>query len=78
MMTVVDPEGREVAQGDTVKSKDFQAEAPVAPEQAGKPWSLDLERAPERGIEDIALTLGQGCSAFLATHPSRLLVPASE
>jgi len=78
MMTVFDPEGREVARGDTVKSKDFQAQAPVAPEQTGKPWSLDLGRAPEGGLEDIALTLGQGCSAFLATHPSRLLVPASE
>jgi len=78
MMTVFDSEGREVARGDTVKSKDFQARTPVAPEQAGKPWSLQLERAPEGGLEDMALTLGEGCSAFLATHPSRLLVPASE
>ena len=75
MMTVFDPNGQQVARGDTVASKTYKAKVSVPAELAAKPWSLRLTRASKGAMEDLSLTLGPGCARFLATHPSRLLVP---
>jgi len=73
-MTVLDPAGQQVAKVDTVASKERKVKLTVPSGTAGKPWSLRLDRAPKGALEDVSLSLDAGCSDFLATHPSRLLV----
>ncbi len=74
MITVFDSTGREVLKGDTVSSKTLSKKLSVPSELAGKPWSFDLGKASKGGLEDFWLTFGPGCSDFLATDPSRLLI----
>ena len=73
-MAVYDPGGKEIVRGDTVAKSSFHVNAPVAVTHAGKAWSLTLTKASQGTLEDIILSLGQGCGRLLATHPSRLLV----
>jgi len=73
-ITVFDHTGKQIAKGNTVANKTFDANLTITPELNKKPWSLLLNRAPEGTIEDLSLTLGPGCAKFLATHPTRLLV----
>ena len=74
-LVVYDPQGKEVYRGDTT-----QRAAIVARLTAGgkgvQVWSLRLDKAPKGVCEDALVTLGEGIYPYLATHPSRLLVPA--
>lgn len=75
LMAVYDPEGREIARGDTISGRPFEVRVKVPPPQRGKAWSLVLAKAEKGVLEDLRLELGPGCSEFIATHPTRLLVP---
>ncbi len=75
MMTITDPTGKEIARGDTVSGKPFAPTFKVPVEYRAKPWGLLLSKAPKGAIEDLRIQLGKGCVEFLATHPSRLLMP---
>jgi len=74
MMIACDPDGKEVARGDTVARPAFKTHLQVPPAQRSKAWSLRLTKAEKGVIEDVPLTLGQDCGEFVATHPTRLIV----
>jgi len=75
-LTVYDPEGNAVAEGDTVTHKAGYAALVAVPEQfTGKPWSFRLGKAEEGVCEDNQVRLGGDVLPFLATHPSRLVLP---
>ena len=75
MLTLFDSDGREVGRCDTVESKKATINVSVGKAPPGKPWSVTLGPAPKGGFEDLSVDFEDGCAEFLATHPSRLLVP---
>lgn len=73
-VTLRDPDGKEVCRVDTAKRKKVVAKAEVAVGHRGKPWCIEIGKAPTGGLEDFTITLGEGCRKLLATHPTRLLI----
>ena len=47
----------------------------VPPRHRGKAWSMDLGEAPTGNLQELELVFGPGCVEFLATDPTRLIVP---
>ena len=77
VMTLYDPDGKEVVAVDTARQPTYKVTFKVPPEYAGKAWSLTFTESPREGkVDDIVLALGKGCVPLLSTDPSRLLVPA--
>ena len=74
-MVVFDPDGKEVARGDTTSGRGFEAALEPARGQLGKPWRVRIGKAPRGVLEDLTLVLGQGTAGFVATHPTRMLTP---
>lgn len=76
LMRVFDPNGQEVAAGDTTEVTERVLKVTVPPAQAGKAWSVTLERAARGAFEDFVLRTGPGLPAFFAHTADRLVVPA--
>ena len=75
-MAVFDPSGAQAARGETLDGGRFDAELDVAPAMGGKAWRVQFGRASMGVLEDFRCELGAGCSELIATHPTRLLIPA--
>lgn len=77
-MTVCDPGGAEILSGDTTSGQPVAGTLVATPSSRGKAWRVDITRAPRGVLEDMTLLLGDGTAPYVATHPSRLLVPSDE
>jgi len=75
-LQVCDPAGKVVAEGDTIATGLAQLEVRVAPDLAGKAWSVKIGPAGKGVCEDLRLTLGGPLPSFLAVSPERVLVRA--
>jgi len=75
-MAVFDPSGKQAARGEAISGGRFDAQLDVAPAAAGKAWRVQFGRASIGVLEDFRCELGAGCSEFIATHPTRLLITA--
>lgn len=74
-LSVYDPEGQLVAEGETGPERpSVSLVVPVPEPLRGKTWSLSLGRASQGTCEDLTLTMAEGTLPLLATDPSRLLV----
>jgi hypothetical protein len=76
-MRVCDPQGIELARVDTVERKEVKLNLKAPGPARHEPWSLQLLPAEKGVLEDVTLTFETGCGGFLATHPYRLIVPAT-
>lgn len=75
-MVAFDPNGKEIARGDTTSGQPVGISLTPGPAQARSPWRIRIGRAPKGTLEDLTLTLGSGAAPFVATHPTRLLLLA--
>lgn len=75
-LQVYDPEGQVVAEGDTVATGLAQLDVRVAPNLAGKAWSVKAGPAGKGVCEDLRLTLSAPLPPFLAVAPERVLIKA--
>jgi len=73
LVTIFDPNGKQLAQGDTTDSSTSDIKLTITPELKHLPWSLKTSRPPKGTLEDFSLTFESDCVRFLATHPDRLL-----
>ncbi|MEW6356759.1 MAG: DUF4838 domain-containing protein [Planctomycetota bacterium] len=74
-MRLLDPDGKEVASGQTGQEKTFVAKVKPEAGQSGKPWSIRIERADAGTLEDYSLELGEMLPPYWAQAADRLLVP---
>ncbi len=76
-LTVFDADGKCVFEGTTVGCTGYrrQITVPIAPEQRGKIWSLQMGPVPGQGFEDMELYFCSGAEPVLALSPDQLLFP---
>lgn len=72
---LLDPEGREVAVGETRESGEVQLTAQVGAGQAGRAWALTTERVDDVAFEDYRLHLDPALPPSWALAPDRLIIP---
>ncbi len=74
-LRVFDPAGAEAASGSTVDGPSFVAEVKVPAGQAGKPWSLRVEKADKGTFEDYTLVFDRAIPPFWAHTADGLVTP---
>ena len=74
-VAVLDPQGREIASGDTGEQKEATLKIVVPRGQAGKAWSVVPASGPKGVWEDYTITLGGELPPYWGFQPERLLIP---
>ncbi|NOZ23259.1 MAG: DUF4838 domain-containing protein [Planctomycetes bacterium] len=74
-MRLFNPDGKEVAVGQTGKEKTYVARVKVPPGQSGKAWSVRTERADMGTLEDYSIDLGEMLPPYWAQAADRLVIP---
>ncbi|NOZ21805.1 MAG: hypothetical protein GXP25_12055 [Planctomycetes bacterium] len=72
---VFNPDGREVKRGSTVGSNKVLLDVPVGWGQAGRVWSLQIQRAKEGVFEDASVSLLGNVGPNVAQRPDAVVVP---
>jgi hypothetical protein len=72
-LTIYDPQGKEVASGETTPTKsEVEVTAPVG-DQGGKTWSVSLSKAAEGVLEDASLRLDPKLPPTVSLTPEQVL-----
>ncbi|MEN6303462.1 MAG: hypothetical protein ABFD96_12095, partial [Armatimonadia bacterium] len=74
-LTILDPEGKEVASAATTEKEQCPLEVTVPAGQDNKPWCLQISKAATGVMEDYTLTLSENIPPYWSQAPDRLLTP---
>jgi len=76
-LAIFHPDGSEGVRKQLLPNSVLEVKVAVPADQADSPWRLALTES-QKGelLRTMIATFGPGCGRLLATHPSRLLVPA--
>ncbi|MBN1343109.1 MAG: hypothetical protein JXQ73_10540 [Phycisphaerae bacterium] len=73
---VRDPDGKAVAEFDTVETVSRDVDVPVGAGMDGRVWSVHVTKASRGRFEDATIKLPKGVGPFVAERPGDLIVPA--